>query len=302
MRGNPQALFGKRPTEKDPAKGTSPAVDFTRRAGRGNPPGAIPAGRPGPTQPTTARSTATRGSPPTSAWACTRCRATCGGAAGGSCRRWPRSPTASPPTPTSPGRGSGQWPAPGRPTPTRSPGRSSRCGRGITRYPGSGLSFIPTYSGGMLEGLMADEIVPETSWGTRSFGLADARTAQVQIKYATRQLHDPALGHVPVQHAGRSGRLRRVRRRRTGLPVLRHQHGRKPPEPGAVPVPRLRHRNVVTPHASFLALDVAPRQALATYRAAQPLPGRIRGGRILQRGPTPRPARSATGTSCSTSR
>ena len=31
MRGNPQALFGKRPTEKDPAKGTSPAVDFTRR-------------------------------------------------------------------------------------------------------------------------------------------------------------------------------------------------------------------------------------------------------------------------------
>ncbi len=31
MRGNPQALFGKRPTEKDLAKGTSPAVDFTRR-------------------------------------------------------------------------------------------------------------------------------------------------------------------------------------------------------------------------------------------------------------------------------
>jgi hypothetical protein len=31
VRGNSQALFGKRPTEKDPAKGTSPAVDFTRR-------------------------------------------------------------------------------------------------------------------------------------------------------------------------------------------------------------------------------------------------------------------------------
>ena len=27
--GNLQALFGKRPTEKDPAKGTSLAVDFT---------------------------------------------------------------------------------------------------------------------------------------------------------------------------------------------------------------------------------------------------------------------------------
>ena len=51
MRGNPQALFGKRPTEKDPAKGTSPAVDFTRREVRGDGPGAIPAPRPGPTHP-----------------------------------------------------------------------------------------------------------------------------------------------------------------------------------------------------------------------------------------------------------
>ena len=33
MRGNSQALFGKRPTEKDPAKGTSPTVHFTRRGG-----------------------------------------------------------------------------------------------------------------------------------------------------------------------------------------------------------------------------------------------------------------------------
>ena len=38
----PQALFGKRPTEKDPAKGTSPAVDFTLWG----PGGAIPPGYP----------------------------------------------------------------------------------------------------------------------------------------------------------------------------------------------------------------------------------------------------------------
>jgi len=38
--GNLQAMFGKRPTEKDPAKRTSPAVDFTLRgAGRSNAPG-----------------------------------------------------------------------------------------------------------------------------------------------------------------------------------------------------------------------------------------------------------------------
>ena len=39
MRGNLQALFGKRPTEKDPTKGTSSAVDFTLRGRRrGNAP------------------------------------------------------------------------------------------------------------------------------------------------------------------------------------------------------------------------------------------------------------------------
>jgi len=64
-------------------------------------------------------------------------------------------------------------------------------------YPGSDLTFIPTYSGGMFEGLMPNEIVPESSWGTRSFGLADARTVQVQIKYATQQLHDPVWGMSP---------------------------------------------------------------------------------------------------------
>jgi hypothetical protein len=38
VRGNLQALFGKRPTEKDPAKGTSSAVDFTLRAAEGETP------------------------------------------------------------------------------------------------------------------------------------------------------------------------------------------------------------------------------------------------------------------------
>ena len=46
MRGNPQALFGKRPTEKDPAKGTSPAVDFTREGACGKRTAATPKPRP----------------------------------------------------------------------------------------------------------------------------------------------------------------------------------------------------------------------------------------------------------------
>jgi hypothetical protein len=64
-------------------------------------------------------------------------------------------------------------------------------------YPGSDLAFIPTYSGGMFEGLMANEVVPETSWGPQSFGLADRRTVDVQIKYANEQLHSPVWGMSP---------------------------------------------------------------------------------------------------------
>jgi hypothetical protein len=42
--GNSQALFWKRPTEKDPTKGTSPAVDFILRAAGGEiPPADSPA-------------------------------------------------------------------------------------------------------------------------------------------------------------------------------------------------------------------------------------------------------------------
>jgi hypothetical protein len=45
VRGNLQALFGKRPTEKDPAMGTSPAVDFTLGGPRcSNAPG-LPGGK-----------------------------------------------------------------------------------------------------------------------------------------------------------------------------------------------------------------------------------------------------------------
>ena len=52
-------------------------------------------------------------------------------------------------------------------------------------YPGTSLTFVPTFAGGMFEGLMANLVVPETTWGTHSFGLDDVRWAQVQTRYAT---------------------------------------------------------------------------------------------------------------------
>jgi hypothetical protein len=61
---------------------------------------------------------------------------------------------------------------------------------------------VPTYAGGMFEGLMANLVVPETTWGTRSLGLDDLRWAEVQEKYATQVLHNPVWGsHLPPARA-----------------------------------------------------------------------------------------------------
>ena len=45
----------------------------------------------------------------------------------------------------------------------------------LRHYPGTSLTFVPTFAGGMFEGLMANLVVPETTWGPHSFGLNDLR-------------------------------------------------------------------------------------------------------------------------------
>ena len=98
----------------------------------------------------------------------------------------------------------GQWPMPGTWATYTDPqsGQQFPVWEGHYVYPGSDLSFIPTFAGGMFEGLMANEVVPETSWGPHSFGLADVRTARVQINVRHAAAALPGVGHVAVQHAG----------------------------------------------------------------------------------------------------
>jgi len=134
-------------------------------------------------------------------------------------------------------------------------------------YPGSNLTFIPTFAGGMFEGLMANEVVPETSWGPTSFGLADVRTAQVQIKYATEGLHYPVWGMSPSSTADDSGNYGGFGVE--GLIFPYHGFGATAADPnlGLSQCWACASEDTVTPHASFLALDVAPQQAYANIQA-----------------------------------
>jgi hypothetical protein len=167
----------------------------------------------------------------------------------------------------------GQWPMPGswqRYTDPQS-GRQFTVWEGHYVYPGTGLSFIPTFAGGMFEGLMANEVVPETSWGPRSFGLADARTAAVQIRYATQALHYPVWGMSPSSTPDDTGGYSGYGVEGLTFPYYGTGANASHPNQQLSQCHACATEDVVTPHASFLTLDVAPQQAYANIQALRTL-------------------------------
>jgi Putative glucoamylase/Protein of unknown function (DUF3131) len=169
----------------------------------------------------------------------------------------------------------GQWPHGGYWTVYQDPqsGKKFDVWEGHYTYPDTNLTFIPTFAGGMFEGLMANEVVPETTWGPKSFGLADVRAPQVAIKYATEQLHHPVWGMSPSSTADDSGGYGGFGVEGLTFPYYGFGANASHPNKGLSQCHGCATEDVVTPHASFLALDVAPQQAYAniqTLRAHYP--------------------------------
>ncbi|GAA4187376.1 hypothetical protein GCM10022288_12280 [Gryllotalpicola kribbensis] len=131
-------------------------------------------------------------------------------------------------------------------------------------YPGTGLTFLPTYNGGMFEALMALQVVPETAWGPRGFGLADQRAVQVQMAYAA-QLGYPVWGMSPSSTPDDTGGYSAYGAQ--GLAFPTGQQLAQGPCASCSPSPE----SAVTPHASFLALTVAPQQAYQNIKKLQKL-------------------------------
>ncbi len=139
-------------------------------------------------------------------------------------------------------------------------GRAFRVWEGHYTDPGNGEKFLPTYNGGMFEALMANLVVPETRWGPDSLGLADRRTVDVQSDYALHRLGYPVWGLSPSATSDGQGYFA------FGAQGLRYPHGKRLAQGPCVPSATddcSRVESTVTPHASFLALPVAPRKAYA---------------------------------------
>ncbi|HEY3753444.1 MAG TPA: glucoamylase family protein [Pseudonocardiaceae bacterium] len=157
----------------------------------------------------------------------------------------------------------GQWPVAGDWQTYRDPqsGKDFRVWEGHYTYPGTSLTYVPTWAGGMFEGLMADQVVPETTWGPRSLGLADVRTVQVQMKYATQQLGFPVWGISPSSTADDTGDYGGF-----GVEGLKF-----PTSDQLSQCVTCGTETTVTPHASVIALDVLPQQAYANIQALRTL-------------------------------
>ena len=159
----------------------------------------------------------------------------------------------------------GQWPVPGYWQVYNDPqsGKPFNVWEGHYTYPGTDLTFVPTFAGGMFEGLMPNLVVPETAWGPQSFGLNDRRWARVQVKYTTEQLHYPVWGMSPSSTPDDTGNYGGY-----GVDGLVWPYAAKQ---GLSQAYGAASETAVTPHASFIALDVLPRQAYANIQALRTL-------------------------------
>ncbi len=149
----------------------------------------------------------------------------------------------------------GQWPVPGYWQTYTDPqsGKTFTVWEGHYTYPGTTLTFVPTWAGGMFEGLMANLVVPETSWGPHSFGLDDRRWTQVQMDYATQVLHLPVWGLSPSSTPDDTGNYAGY-----GVEGLQFGAGQ-----GLSQCTSCATETAITPHASLIALPVLPQQAYA---------------------------------------
>ena len=163
----------------------------------------------------------------------------------------------------------GQWPMVGSWKTQTDPqsGQNFPVWEGHYTYPGSDLTFIPTFAGGMFEALMVNAVVPETSWGTRSFGRADVRAVQVQAKYASEQLHYPVWGMSPSSTADDSGGYGGFGVDGLTFPYYGLGATADNPNLGLSQCHGCATEDVVTPHASFIALDAAPQLAFDNIQA-----------------------------------
>jgi hypothetical protein len=137
-------------------------------------------------------------------------------------------------------------------------------------YDYRGMHIVPTWGGSMFEALMPALFVPEAQWGPRSWGVNHPLYVRAQIEHGLSEAGYGFWGFSPSDNpsGGYSAYgVDAIGMQADGYPsnndktLVDHGYGDcRPALPD--PPPSAYTNGVVTPHASFLALDYAPHAAV----------------------------------------
>jgi hypothetical protein len=131
-----------------------------------------------------------------------------------------------------------------------------------------GMHIVPSWGGDMFEALMPDLFVPEASWAPRSWGINHALTVRAQREHGLEEAKYGYWGFSPASKPGggySEWGVDAIGMRPDGYPsdmecTNFYDGSFGPRTDGSLPDP-VWCDGVVTPHASFLAMQYEPRQA-----------------------------------------
>jgi hypothetical protein len=135
-------------------------------------------------------------------------------------------------------------------------------------YSYRGMRIVPSWGGSMFEALMVTLFVPEDVWAPKSWGINHPLYVRAQIEHGMEDAGYGFWGFSPAQSPRGGYQIYGVKALGTDpMGYLSYEVGGPVPQVlQARPATRIAH-GVVTPHASFLALRYAPREAIANLRA-----------------------------------
>jgi hypothetical protein len=137
-------------------------------------------------------------------------------------------------------------------------------------YTYRGMNIVPSWGGSMFEALMVTLLVPEEEWGPQSWGITHPLYVQAQIEHGLEDTQYGYWGFSPSNNP--SGGYREYGVDAIGMEPNGYASNNdntlvdygfgdcRPAQP--LPPPSAYTNGVVTPHAVFLALDLAPAAAL----------------------------------------
>lgn len=131
-------------------------------------------------------------------------------------------------------------------------------------------NVVPSWGGSMFEALMVTLLVPEAQWSPRSWGVNHPEYVQIQIEHGLQVRQYGVWGFSPSckpEGGYQTYGVDALGANPEGY--LSHNSDPRGVPSTTIPVAGHLPDGVVTPHASFLALAFAPREAMANLRVLE---------------------------------